>query len=581
MAKETLLHYPDFNKPFEIHTDASKYQIGAVITQDSKPIAFYSRKLRDGQHNYTTTERELLAIVETLKEFQTILLGHKIKVYTDHKNLTLTQFNTERVLRWHMVLEEYGPEHIYIKGPDNIVADALSRLDLIDEEDDDSSPSSPTLKIMAHNDGERSSEPSIPKTKNALKADDVTLNDYMNIRRDELPDDIYPLCMSLISAEQQKESELQAALNKPNSQYTRTEVRGGNTRYDIIYQNEVIPWDTLCIDLIGPYVIKEQGKRKWELHCLTMIDPATGWFKIAEIPDKRADTVSNKLEQTWLVRYPWPQHVILDRGSEFMAEVHEMLKNDYGCTVNQTTTRNPQANAIVERVHQIIGNMIRTFFVDDTELGEKDPYTGILSAVALATRATIYTTLNTTPSQLVFGRDAMLDIEFHADWNAIKNRKQKRINENNLQENAKRILHNYQVGDQINGYAGLRMTAKMATVQKNKEGFTPRQVKAAMEARSAMHILNAPSTKSLKYAIRSGLIKNFPITEEAINHAKAIFGPDASTLKGKSTRPTPKKTHNDFFSPPEELYQHNRTITVCIDHMEIGDAKFLTCIDTT
>ncbi|CAJ1929721.1 unnamed protein product [Cylindrotheca closterium] len=125
------------------------------------------------------------------------------------------------------------------------------------------------------------------------------------------------------------------------------------------------------------------------------------------------------------------------------------------------------------------------------------------------------------------------------------------------------------------------MTSKMATVRRNKEGFTPRQVKAAMEARSAMHILNAPSTKSLKYAIRSGLIKYCHITEEAINHAKAIFGPDASTLKGKSTRPTPKKTYDNFFSPPEELYQHNRSITVCIDHMEIENAKFLTCIDTT
>ncbi|CAJ1928546.1 unnamed protein product [Cylindrotheca closterium] len=88
----------------------------------------------------------------------------------------------------------------------------------------------------------------------------------------------------------------------------------------------------------------------------------------------------------------------------------------------------------------------------------------------------------------------------------------------------------FELSSKQNGYAGLGMTAKMATVRKNKEGFTPRQVKAAMEARSAMHILNAPSTKSLKYAIRSGLIKDCPITEEAINHAKAIFGPDASTL---------------------------------------------------
>jgi hypothetical protein len=63
----------------------------------------------------------LLAIVETLKEFWTILLGQQIKIYTDHKNLTFTQFNTEQVLCWRMVLEEYGPELIYIKGQDNLI----------------------------------------------------------------------------------------------------------------------------------------------------------------------------------------------------------------------------------------------------------------------------------------------------------------------------------------------------------------------------------------------------------------------------------------------------------------------------
>lgn len=125
MTKETLLYYPDFNEEFEIHADASLHQIGAVITQKGKPVAFYSRKLRDGQHNYTTTERELLAIVETLKEFRTILLGQKIKVFTDHKNLTFNNFTTERVMRWRMVLEEFSPELVYIKGPDNVVADAL------------------------------------------------------------------------------------------------------------------------------------------------------------------------------------------------------------------------------------------------------------------------------------------------------------------------------------------------------------------------------------------------------------------------------------------------------------------------
>jgi RNase H-like domain found in reverse transcriptase len=63
--------------------------------------------------------------VETLKEFRNILLGQKIVVYTDHKNLTCKNFNTERVMRWRLILKEYGPELRYIKGESNVVARCL------------------------------------------------------------------------------------------------------------------------------------------------------------------------------------------------------------------------------------------------------------------------------------------------------------------------------------------------------------------------------------------------------------------------------------------------------------------------
>ena len=102
LGREVMLSYPDFSKPFEIHMDASKTQLGAVISQGGKPIAFYSLKLNPAQTRYTTTERELLAIVKTMKEYKNILFGYKIIVYTDHLNLTHKQFNTDRV--WSTIM---------------------------------------------------------------------------------------------------------------------------------------------------------------------------------------------------------------------------------------------------------------------------------------------------------------------------------------------------------------------------------------------------------------------------------------------------------------------------------------------
>ena len=85
---EVLLSYPDFEKPFHIYTDASDHQLGAVIMQDKKPIALYSRKLKAVQRRYTTIERELLSSIEICKDYKNILLGYPIIVYTGHKNNT-------------------------------------------------------------------------------------------------------------------------------------------------------------------------------------------------------------------------------------------------------------------------------------------------------------------------------------------------------------------------------------------------------------------------------------------------------------------------------------------------------------
>ena len=97
-----------------------------MINQDIKTIALYSHKLTGPQTRYTGIEEELLSVVENLKEFRTILLGQKLKIYRYHKNLTCKNFNTDRVLWWRLILEEYIPEIEYIQVKKYIVADALS-----------------------------------------------------------------------------------------------------------------------------------------------------------------------------------------------------------------------------------------------------------------------------------------------------------------------------------------------------------------------------------------------------------------------------------------------------------------------
>ena len=75
IAQDVVLAYPDFSKPFEIFTDDSATQLGAVITQNNRPLAFFSRKFSDTQKRYSVTKIDLLAIVDTIKRVQRNAVG--------------------------------------------------------------------------------------------------------------------------------------------------------------------------------------------------------------------------------------------------------------------------------------------------------------------------------------------------------------------------------------------------------------------------------------------------------------------------------------------------------------------------
>jgi hypothetical protein len=147
----------------------------------------------------------------------------------------------------------------------------------------------------------------------------------------------------------------------------------------------------------------------------------------------------------------WPTQVTFNRGSEFIGQdFQKMIKEDYGVKgKTYITVQNPQANAIVERVHQVIGNIIRTFELENKYLDDNDPWKGILSATAFAVQSIFHTTLQNTPCQLVLGRDMILNVKHEANWEYIHARKQNIILKNNKAENAKRIPHTYNIGDKV------------------------------------------------------------------------------------------------------------------------------------
>ena len=130
LTSEPVLAYPNFEKPFELTTDASNFAIGAILSQDNHPISYASRTLNPTEINYPTHEKELLAIVWACKYFRPYLFGHKFVINTDHKPLvwlfSLKQPNS-RLIRWRLMLDEFDYTIKYKKGKENQAADALSR----------------------------------------------------------------------------------------------------------------------------------------------------------------------------------------------------------------------------------------------------------------------------------------------------------------------------------------------------------------------------------------------------------------------------------------------------------------------
>ena len=542
IARDIVLAYPDFTKKFVIYTDASKRQLGAVITQDNRPLAFFGRKLNGAQQKYNITELELLSIVETLKEFKGMLFGQEIEIYTDHINLTRDALGltSDRVFRWRLLIEEYGPKIMYIKGIDNTVADAISRLDynpaMNRYADDEINSINKQVKwnnfltLLNHYDTKSSDEKYNTDYKTSYSQ--VFINNMSD-------DEIYPLTVAEIADAQRvdpkwksffKQEDPRGKIRKVIIDETDVLVKDksrlvipkvlqaralqwyhhylqhpGETRLEetlvaVMYWPglradvrrhvksckrcqlgkrrkrkyghvpskiaDQVPWQKVCVDLIGPYTVKGRDGKIMDFMCLTIIDPATGWFEIVELPtvlriekkngkvtekwviDKSSAEVARLFNRQWLSRYPRAKYITYDNGSEFKLHFEELC-DSFNIKRKPTTVKNPQANAIIERIHGVIGDMMRTRQLDMSETIEDTMIEDPLVDAAWAIRSTYHTVLKSTPGAAIFGRDMLFDIPYVADWNDIGRRRQEQVESTNKRENKSRLPHDYAIGHKI------------------------------------------------------------------------------------------------------------------------------------
>jgi hypothetical protein len=235
----------------------------------------------------------------------------------------------------------------------------------------------------------------------------------------------------------------------------------------------------LCVDLIGPYTLKGKDGTVIDFMALTIIDLATSWFKVVELPlvcrlktitvngktktitvngkessivgeifDKTSEHIAWLVNKTWLSRYPRCCYNIHNNGSEFKLNF-EYLCDTYDIKHNPTVIKNPQANAILEHLHQVLGQMLRTSELDMAKTTTPDDVDVFLDNVAWGICSTYHIVLKASPGAAIFGHDMLFNIPFVANRNKIGDYRQRQTDLSTARKNSKQVNYDYKVGNTV------------------------------------------------------------------------------------------------------------------------------------
>ncbi len=206
-----------------------------------------------------------------------------------------------------------------------------------------------------------------------------------------------------------------------------------------------ILFEECAMDLIGSWKVQVH-RRPYKFEVLTVIDTVTNLVELVRIERKGLDHIMQKFAQCWLTRYPWPQRCIHDPGVEFTGQEFQTLSQNCHIRDVCTTAKNPQSNAVCERMHHTVGNFLRTLLHGESPpdmASAKEWVNEALSIAMHAMIAAIHSTLGSSPGSLTFNRDMFLNIPLIADWHRITQRQEHLINEILIRENQKHCQYDY------------------------------------------------------------------------------------------------------------------------------------------
>ncbi|GKD45027.1 reverse transcriptase domain-containing protein, partial [Tanacetum coccineum] len=463
LEKETSL-VPDWNLPFELMCDASDFAIGAVLgqrkTKHFQPIHYASKTMTEAQIHYTTTEKEMLAVVYAFEKFRPYLVLSKSIVYTDHsalKYLLNKQDAKPRLLRWVLLLQEFDITIRDKKGSENLAADHLSRLenphkDVLENKDiNENFPLETLGKISSE------STPWFADYAN-FHAGNFIIKGMTTQQKKKFFKDVkhyfwddpylFRICADQIIRRcvhgQEANDILKACHEGPTGGHhsanltarkvfdagffwptiyrdAHTMIKSCDTcqRQGKISQRDEMPqnaiqvceiFDVWGIDFMGPFPSSRGNK-----YILVAVDYLSKWVEAKALPTNDARVVVKFLKSLF-ARFETPRAIISDRGTHFCNDQFAKVMSKYGVTHRLATAYHPQTSGQVE-----VSNRGLKRILERTVGENRASWSDKLDDALWAFRTAFKTPIGCTPYKLVYGKSCHLPIELeHKAYWALK-----------------------------------------------------------------------------------------------------------------------------------------------------------------